>query len=91
MSPAFLVYELFAPSKILFQGPQPLQCLISSLNFINTFTNISLPHLRSILTLSSEGQELWFDLQINHVPKPVFDVRGWIVIRAITLERSKIE
>ena len=24
-SPAFLVYELFAPSKILFQGPQPLK------------------------------------------------------------------
>ena len=26
-SPAFLVYEIFAPIKILFQGPQTLQFL----------------------------------------------------------------
>ena len=89
---SFLVYELFASSTILFQGPQPLHFLDFFMKLHkHIFSDISLSYLCSILTLSHVGQELWLDLQTDHMSKIGHHVRGRIVIRAITLERRTIE
>ena len=65
-SPAFLVYELFAHSKILFQGPQPLHFYDLLMKrhkhiLLTKACHAIFVQYFDFLALSHIGQELWLD------------------------------
>ena len=71
-------------AKFHFSGHNPYNfCDFFMKNFISILTDISRSYLCSILTLSHVGQELWLDLQTDHVSKTGLDVHGRIEIREL--------
>ena len=87
---AFLVYELFVPSKNLFQGPKALQFRDIFMKLHNIFTSIILLYL-SVYAVSwlyrMWDKNCGLICKLTTCQKPVFYVRG----KAIDFEQSVTE
>ena len=69
VSSFFGLWVIFPYQNFISGATTLTMSVISSLNFLSIFTDISLSYVCSILTLSHVGQELRLDLQTDHVSK----------------------